>query len=37
MKKILTTPLRDEDIESLSVGDIIYLFDFDYRNFTNWW
>ena len=25
MKKILATPLRDEDIESLSVGDIVYL------------
>ena len=25
MKKILTTPLRDEDIKDLRVGDIIYL------------
>jgi L(+)-tartrate dehydratase beta subunit len=25
VKKILATPLRDEDIESLSVGDIVYL------------
>lgn len=25
MKKILTTPIRDEDIESLRIGDIVYL------------
>lgn len=25
MKKILTTPLRDEDIEKLTAGDIVYL------------
>ena len=25
MKKILTTPIRDEDLESLRVGDVVYL------------
>lgn len=25
MKKILTTPIKDEDIESLNVGDVVYL------------
>ena len=25
MKKILTTPIRDEDLESLEVGDVVYL------------
>ncbi|MFY0677159.1 MAG: L(+)-tartrate dehydratase subunit beta [Neptuniibacter sp.] len=25
MKKILTTPIKDEDLESLNVGDIVYL------------
>lgn len=25
MKKILTTPIRDEDLESLNIGDIVYL------------
>lgn len=25
MKKILTTPIQDEDLESLTIGDIIYL------------
>ena len=25
MKKILTTPIQDEDIKSLKVGDIVYL------------
>ena len=25
MKKILTTPIRDEDLESLNVGDVVYL------------
>jgi len=25
MKKILTTPIRDEDLEALKVGDVIYL------------
>ena len=24
-KKILTTPIKDEDLESLTVGDIVYL------------
>lgn len=25
MKKILTTPIRDEDLESLNIGDVVYL------------
>ncbi len=25
MKKILTTPIKDEDLESLNVGDVVYL------------
>ncbi len=25
MKKILTTPIRDEDLEDLTVGDVVYL------------
>ena len=25
MKKILTTPIRDEDLENLNVGDVVYL------------
>lgn len=25
MKKVLTTPIRDEDLESLNVGDVVYL------------
>lgn len=25
MKKILTTPIRDEDLESLNAGDVVYL------------
>jgi L(+)-tartrate dehydratase beta subunit len=25
MKKILTTPLKDEDLESLNIGDVVYL------------
>ena len=25
MKKILTTPLRDEDLEDLKIGDVVYL------------
>ena len=25
MKKILTTPIKDEDLEDLSVGDVVYL------------
>ncbi|MFS0757145.1 L(+)-tartrate dehydratase subunit beta [Noviherbaspirillum sp. 1P10PC] len=25
MKKILTTPIRDEDLEDLNVGDVVYL------------
>ncbi|HRE13701.1 MAG TPA: L(+)-tartrate dehydratase subunit beta [Usitatibacteraceae bacterium] len=25
MKKILSTPIRDEDLESLTVGDVVYL------------
>ena len=25
MKKILTTPIRDEDLEDLKVGDVVYL------------
>ena len=24
-KKILTTPIKDEDLESLTIGDIVYL------------
>lgn len=25
MKKILTTPIKDEDLESLNIGDVVYL------------
>ncbi len=25
MKKVLTTPIKDEDLESLNVGDVVYL------------
>ena len=25
MKKILTTPIKDEDLEGIHVGDVIYL------------
>ncbi|MBU3653981.1 MAG: L(+)-tartrate dehydratase subunit beta [Limnohabitans sp.] len=25
MKKVLTTPLKDEDLESLNIGDVVYL------------
>ena len=25
MKKILTTPIKDEDLESLNAGDVVYL------------
>ena len=25
MKKILTTPIRDEDLKDLNVGDVVYL------------
>jgi len=25
VKKILTTPLRDEDLEDLKIGDVVYL------------
>ncbi|MEF9996722.1 MAG: fumarate hydratase C-terminal domain-containing protein, partial [Burkholderiaceae bacterium] len=25
MKKVLTTPIRDADLESLQVGDVVYL------------
>ena len=25
MKKILQTPIKDEDLESLNVGDVVYL------------
>jgi L(+)-tartrate dehydratase beta subunit len=25
VKKILTTPIKDEDLESLNVGDVVYL------------
>ena len=25
MKKVLTTPIKDEDLESLTVGDVVYL------------
>ena len=27
MKNILTTPIRDEDIENLTAGDIVYTLD----------
>ena len=25
MKKVLTTPLRDEDLADLKIGDVVYL------------
>ena len=25
MKKILTTPIKDEDLEALNIGDVVYL------------
>jgi L(+)-tartrate dehydratase beta subunit len=25
VKKILTTPIKDEDLESLNIGDVVYL------------
>ena len=25
MKKTLTTPIKDEDLESLNIGDVVYL------------